>query len=74
MEGLREGAFWRSPEEQRARFATLPAGADLIHQCGSGVTACANLLAMAIAGLPGGRLYPGSWGDWCSYDENPVER
>lgn len=74
MEGLREGAFWRSPEEQRARFAGLPAGADLIHQCGSGVTACANLLAMAIAGLPGGRLYPGSWGDWCSYAENPVER
>lgn len=73
MDSLREGAFWRSPDEQRARFAGLPAGANVIHQCGSGVTACANLLAMEIAGLTGARLYPGSWSDWCTYPENPVE-
>jgi thiosulfate/3-mercaptopyruvate sulfurtransferase len=36
------------------------------HYCGSGVTACHNLLAMEIAGLTGSRLYPGSWSEWCS--------
>jgi thiosulfate/3-mercaptopyruvate sulfurtransferase len=72
MEGLREGAWWLGPEEQRARFAGL-APDQVIHSCGSGVTACANLLAMEIAGLSGARLYPGSWSDWCTYEENPVE-
>lgn len=72
-DGLR-GGFWLSPEEQRSRFAGLPGAGEVIHSCGSGVTACANLLAMEIAGLPGSRLYPGSWSDWVSYDENPVER
>jgi thiosulfate/3-mercaptopyruvate sulfurtransferase len=38
----------------------------VIHYCGSGVTACHNLLAMEIAGLSGSRLYPGSWSEWCS--------
>ena len=37
---------------------------EVVHQCGSGVTACHNLLAMEVAGLAGGRLYPGSWSEW----------
>jgi thiosulfate/3-mercaptopyruvate sulfurtransferase len=45
-----------------------------VHQCGSGVTACHNLLAMEIAGLKGSRLYPGSWSEWCSDPERPVSR
>jgi thiosulfate/3-mercaptopyruvate sulfurtransferase len=40
--------------------------------CGSGVTACANLLAMAHAGMGNGRLYVGSWSEWSSYPENPT--
>lgn len=48
-----------------------PAGA-AIHQCGSGVTACHNLLALAHAGLGGGRLYPGSWSEWCANPARPV--
>jgi thiosulfate/3-mercaptopyruvate sulfurtransferase len=36
------------------------------HYCGSGVTACHNLLAMEISGYAGSRLYPGSWSEWCS--------
>jgi thiosulfate/3-mercaptopyruvate sulfurtransferase len=35
--------------------------------CGSGVTACVNLLSLELAGIEGGKLYPGSWSDWCSY-------
>jgi len=42
--------------------------------CGSGVTACQNLLAMEHAGLSGGRLYPGSWSEWASDPRRPVER
>lgn len=37
----------------------------IINQCGSGVTACHNLLAMEIAGLTGAKLYGGSWSEWC---------
>ncbi|MBU3578229.1 sulfurtransferase [Polynucleobacter sp. UK-Kesae-W10] len=46
---------------------------DVIHQCGSGVTACHNLLAMEIAGLKGSRLYAGSWSEWCADSSRPVE-
>jgi thiosulfate/3-mercaptopyruvate sulfurtransferase len=50
------------------------APASIVHQCGSGVTACHNLLAMEIAGLAGSRLYPGSWSEWVSDRTRPVER
>jgi thiosulfate/3-mercaptopyruvate sulfurtransferase len=45
-----------------------------VHQCGSGVTACHNLLAMARAGLEGSRLYAGSWSEWCADPARPVAR
>lgn len=45
---------------------------DVVHQCGSGVSACVNLLAMEHAGLPGTRLYAGSWSEWCSDPARPV--
>ncbi|RXZ44558.1 sulfurtransferase [Crenobacter cavernae] len=45
---------------------------DIVHQCGSGVTACHNLLAMEHAGLAGSRLYPGSWSEWCADPARPV--
>jgi thiosulfate/3-mercaptopyruvate sulfurtransferase len=40
--------------------------------CGSGVTACHNLLAMAHAGLPGARLYAGSWSEWSADPARPI--
>jgi thiosulfate/3-mercaptopyruvate sulfurtransferase len=43
-----------------------------VMQCGSGVTACHNLLALEVAGLPGAALYPGSWSEWCSDSTRPV--
>ena len=57
----------------RAEFDALATPAsEVVHQCGSGVTACHNLLAMAHAGLDGSRLYPGSWSEWCADPSRPV--
>lgn len=61
----------------RAEFERLLAGYPLdrvVHSCGSGVTACHNALAMEIAGLPAGRLYAGSWSEWCADPTRPVAR
>jgi len=48
--------------------------AELVQQCGSGVTACHNLLALHAAGLSGSVLYPGSWSEWCAQPGAPVAR
>ncbi len=48
--------------------------AQVVMQCGSGVTACHNLLAMEIAGLHGAKLYAGSWSEWCRDPARPVAR
>jgi thiosulfate/3-mercaptopyruvate sulfurtransferase len=63
-----DGRF-KPPAMLRAEFEALLAGrppSAVVSMCGSGVTACHNLLAMAVAGLDGGRLYPGSWSEWCA--------
>lgn len=46
----------------------------VVHQCGSGVTACVNVLAMEAAGLSGSRLYAGSWSEWCADPSRPLAR
>jgi thiosulfate/3-mercaptopyruvate sulfurtransferase len=69
------GGRFKAPAVLRAEFEKLLAGRDpvnVVQQCGSGVTACHNLLAMEVAGLPGSRLYPGSWSEWCSDHSRPV--
>lgn len=48
--------------------------AEMIAMCGSGVSACVNLLAMEHAGLGGARLYPGSWSEWVRDPSRPVAR
>jgi thiosulfate/3-mercaptopyruvate sulfurtransferase len=56
----------------KAEFAALVEdGRNVVHYCGSGVSACHNLLAMAVAGLPAGRLYAGSWSEWCADPTRP---
>ncbi len=57
----------RSTSEQKQRWTELEKAAEIIVYCGSGVTACVNLLSLEIAGIPDAKLYVGSWSDWCSY-------
>jgi thiosulfate/3-mercaptopyruvate sulfurtransferase len=67
-----QGRF-RPAAELRAAFAAFGAApAQVVHQCGSGVTACHNLLAMEAAGLSGSALYPGSWSEWSADAGRPV--
>jgi thiosulfate/3-mercaptopyruvate sulfurtransferase len=70
-----EGRF-KPGADLRAEFAALlgqhPAPDKVVHQCGSGVTACHNLLAMEVAGLTGSLLYPGSWSEWCADPSRPL--
>lgn len=72
-ENLTEAGFWKSPEELQQRFG--PYVRDTEHTvvyCGSGVTACHNLLAMKHGNLPEGRLYAGSWSEWIVDEEREV--
>lgn len=74
-ENLQPDGRFKPAEALRAEFDALLDGRDasrLVHHCGSGVTACHNLLAMEIAGLPGAALYPGSWSEWCADRARPV--
>jgi thiosulfate/3-mercaptopyruvate sulfurtransferase len=71
---LRDGVYL-PPEELRAAFAPLLGSrspAQVLLNCGSGVTACANLLAMEHAGLRGARIYAGSWSGWISDPSRPI--
>ncbi|MBH8561248.1 sulfurtransferase [Nostoc sp. CENA67] len=56
-----------SQSEQRLRWEKLEKAAEILVYCGSGVTACVNLLSLEFAGIHTGKLYAGSWSDWCSY-------
>jgi thiosulfate/3-mercaptopyruvate sulfurtransferase len=76
MQNLADGRF-RSPEELRAQWRAAIGNrkADqVVSYCGSGVTACHNVLALEHAGWTGARLYAGSWSEWVSDAERPVER
>ena len=71
-----DGRF-RPAAELRREFLELFAGTPpgkTVMQCGSGVSACHNLIALELAGLTGARLYAGSWSEWCSDSARPVEK
>ena len=70
----KEGTF-KQPQVLAKEFARLLGNRSpkqIVHQCGSGVSACHNILAMEIAGLAGSRLYPGSWSEWCADPKRPI--
>lgn len=69
-----DGTF-KTAATLKQEFSELLGGkppSQVINQCGSGVTACHNLLALEIAGLGGSKLYPGSWSEWCADSARPV--
>jgi len=64
-----------APEALRVAFASEDAKPErIVHQCGSGITAAVNLLAMESAGLEHSRLYAGSWSEWIADRTRPIER
>ncbi|WP_034671874.1 sulfurtransferase [Ectobacillus panaciterrae] len=71
-EGVTAEGMFKSKEEQEERFKVLDKNKEIIVYCGSGVTACPNVLAMKSAGFSNVKLYGGSWSDWISYEDNPV--
>lgn len=74
---LRPDGRFLAPEELERRWRDRlgdRSPADVIVMCGSGVTACHNLLALEHAGLPGARLYAGSWSEWIRDPRRPIER
>lgn len=77
LENLSSEGTFKPPAALKTEFEAVLAGrspSDVIHYCGSGVAACHNLLAMEIAGLPGGKLYAGSWSEWIADPGRPQER
>jgi thiosulfate/3-mercaptopyruvate sulfurtransferase len=74
-ENLNPDLTMRSPTEIKAAFASImnaPYASEVVHQCGSGVTACANIFAMEYAGLKGSKLYAGSWSEWITNPARPI--
>lgn len=74
-DNLDSRAMFLAPEELRRRWLRTLNGHDpamLVSMCGSGVTACHNLVALRAAGLAGGRLYAGSWSEWIRDPSRPV--
>jgi thiosulfate/3-mercaptopyruvate sulfurtransferase len=74
---LGEDGRFKEADALRAEFTALLGTRrpdEVIHSCGSGVTACHNLLAMEQAGLGGSVLYPGSWSEWSADPSRPIAR
>jgi thiosulfate/3-mercaptopyruvate sulfurtransferase len=69
-----DGRFKEAAQLREEFGALLDDSAAAIMQCGSGVTACHNLLALEVAGLPGAALYPGSWSEWVGDPARPVAK
>ena len=64
--------YWLSDDAQSARWVDVPVNKPVVLYCGSGVTACSNAVSRALANMPDGKLYPGSWSDWCRQPNAPI--
>lgn len=76
IENFREDGTFKESSQLRQEFLEALEDKDpkVIHQCGSGVSAIPNLVAMELAGFKFGKLYAGSWSDWCSNPSRPRVR
>jgi thiosulfate/3-mercaptopyruvate sulfurtransferase len=77
MDNVSAQGTFKPAEELKKDFESVLHGkspSEVVHYCGSGVSACHNLLAMEIAGLKGGKLYAGSWSEWSADPKRPQER
>lgn len=77
MDNLAADGRFKSAAELRAEFDAVLQGRDaasVVHQCGSGVSAIHNLLAMELAGYAPAALYAGSWSEWCADRTRPVAK
>jgi thiosulfate/3-mercaptopyruvate sulfurtransferase len=66
-----DGTFTNSIAQAK-RFTMLENAEEILVYCGSGVSACGNLLALEVAGISGAKLYAGSWSDWISHPDAPI--
>jgi thiosulfate/3-mercaptopyruvate sulfurtransferase len=75
QKNLRPDGLFKAPEQLRREYTELlgaTAPDQAVHMCGSGVTSCHNMFAMELAGIPAGRLYAGSWSEWCADPSRPI--
>jgi len=61
-----------SDHENRARWSAFDTAMPAVVYCGSGVTACVDILSLYAAGFEHVKLYGGSWSDWCSFSDSPI--
>ena len=76
-QNLDKNGHFKSPEELRLAFNKLigdTASSDIISMCGSGITACHNILALEISGVKGVPLYVGSWSEWIGDKSRPIAK
>jgi thiosulfate/3-mercaptopyruvate sulfurtransferase len=70
--GLEPDGRFKSSNAQAQRFTMLENAEEILVYCGSGVSACGNLLALEVAGIAGAKLYAGSWSDWIAQPDAPI--
>ncbi|PFJ12110.1 sulfurtransferase [Bacillus cereus] len=73
-DGILESGQFKNEAQQQERFQNLSKDKETIVYCGSGVTACPNVVALKLAGFQNVKLYAGSWSDWISYPENQIAK
>lgn len=69
---LNDEGYWKSVQQLEEHFSTLNKQDEIIVSCGSGVSACPNIIGLLLAGYENVKLYPGGYSDWISYEENNI--